>query len=377
MTSICYISTYLNHHNKPLSDELYGLTQGQFFYVSTSNISEMRRKMGFSQMEAEYLLDYANSSEKESIQKVIDNADVVIAGASEPTSLLQTRLKEGRLTFRISERLFKSRMRYLKVPIYWLRCLHTHKAYMLCSSAATARDYNLLGFYKNRCYKWGYFTEIPPIDPVALWEKKICARQNEKTINLLWVGRLIGWKHPETAIKALYKIRAAGYSFRFNLIGDGPLATMLRNLIDQLHMNDCVHLLGAKTTKEVRRYMEECEIYLITSNREEGWGAVLNESMSCACAVVANSEIGAVPFLISDKKNGLIYSKGSVESMSECIMSLMERESYRRELGIEAYHSLCANWTPRKAAENLIALVNAMQDKRENPIKEGPCSISQ
>ena len=377
MTSICYISTYLNHHNKPLSDELYGLTQGHFFYVSTSNISEMRRKMGFSQMKADYLLDYANSSDKESIQKVIDHADVVIAGASEPTRLLQTRLQEGKLTFRISERLFKSRVRYLKAPVHWLRCFETRRAYMLCSSAATARDYNLLGFYKNRRYKWGYFTEVPPLDPEALWEKKIRARQDGKTINLLWVGRLIDWKHPETAIKALYKIRAAGYSFRFNLIGDGPLAPKLRNLVDELHINDCIHLLGAKTTEEVRRYMEECEIYLFTSDREEGWGAVLNESMSCACAVVANSEIGAVPFLISDKKNGLIYSKGSVESMSECIMSLMERESYRRELGIEAYHSLCANWTPRKAAENLIALVNAMQDKRENPIKEGPCSISQ
>lgn len=376
MNSICYISTYLNHHNKPICDELFKLTKGHFFYVATSNIGEMRKNMGFSQMEAEYLLDYANALDKESIQKVIDGADVVIAGASEPTTLLRQRLKEGKLTFRISERLFKTRSRYLKAPIHWLRCLQTRKAYMLCSSASTARDYNLLGFYKNRCYKWGYFTEVNPIDPEVIWDKRKKASETGTPIPILWVGRLIGLKHPETAILALHKIKEAGYAFDFKLIGDGEVAPKLRELVDILDMNDCVHLLGAQPTTEVRKYMEECEIYLFTSNREEGWGAVLNESMSCACAVVANSEIGAVPFLIKDKKNGLIYHKGSVDTLADCIMLLIKSESYRRELGIEAYKSLYANWTPRKAAENLLVLLSSIQNNTENPIKEGPCSVS-
>ena len=32
MVSICYISTYLNHHNKPTCDALYELTNGNFYY---------------------------------------------------------------------------------------------------------------------------------------------------------------------------------------------------------------------------------------------------------------------------------------------------------------------------------------------------------
>lgn len=376
MPSICFISTYLNHHNKPLCDALYRVTNGQFYYVATSNIGEMRSKMGFSQMQAEYLLDYANATDKDEIKHIINSADVVIAGASESISLLFKRLQSGKLTFRASERLFKTRSRYLKAPIHAIRCFFTKNAHLLCSSAATARDYNLLGFYKNRSYKWGYFTEVYKINPIELWNNKKRGWKHQRDVSILWAGRLIGWKHPEKAILALKKIKDTGYYFNFNIIGDGPIAPLLRRLVDKFHMNDCVHLLGAKTTEEVRRYMEECEIYLFTSNREEGWGAVLNEAMSCACAVVVNSEIGAVPFLIDDKKNGLIYTNGSVESMAECILSLMESESYRRDLGIEAYKSLCMNWTPKKAAENLLALVNSIQNKTENPIKEGPCSIS-
>lgn len=376
MKSICYISTYLNHHNKPVCDALYELTNRHFFYVAASNIGEMRKNMGFSQMEADYLLDYANATDKTVIQKVIDDADVVLIGASEPYSLVKHRFKQGKLTFRCSERIFKTRYRYLKAPVHLFRGLLTRKAHLLCCSALSARDYNLIGLYKNRCYKWGYFTDVKELDPVSLWKNKKEARPNGNKVSILWVGRLIKLKHPETAILALHKLKAAGYSFDFNIVGDGPIAPMVRNLVNQLQMNDCVNLLGIKSTDEVRKYMEESEVFLFTSNHEEGWGAVINESMSCACAVVANSVIGAVPFLIKDKENGMIYSKGSVDSLVNCLVPLMESESYREQLGIAAYRTMSENWTPRKAAENLIKLIDSIQKGEENPIKEGPCSIS-
>ena len=262
----------------------------------------------------------------------------------------------------------------MKAPIHWFRCLLTRDAYLLCSSASSARDYNLLGFYKNRSYKWGYFTEVKAIDPVTLWDRKIASHPQKNTISILWVGRMIGWKHPEVAIKALYSIKKAGYSFVFNIIGDGQVAPMVRRLVEQLQMNDSVHLLGARSTAEVRQYMENAEIYLFTSDRQEGWGAVLNESMSCACAVVANSEIGAVPFLLKDGINGRIYNKGSVDSLVECLIPLMQSESYRRQLGVEAYRTISEQWTPRKAAGNLLQLIDDLQHGRDTSIEYGPCS---
>lgn len=374
MTSICFISTYLNHHNKPLCDILVELTEGHFHYVAASNIGAERKQMGFSQMEADYLLDYANATDKESIQKVVDDADVVLIGASEPVSLVKHRLKQGKLTFRCSERIFKTKSRYLKAPIHWLRGVVTRKSCLLCCSAKAARDYNLIGLYRNRSYKWGYFTEVPSIDVNAIWDEKIKERQNG--VSILWVARLIPLKHPEVPIQALKKLKDDGYRFDFNIIGDGPIATDVHKLIDDLGMNDCVHLLGSKPTTEVRRYMERSEIFIFSSNGQEGWGAVMNESMSCACAPVANSEIGSIPFLIKDKVNGMIYHKNSVDSLVERLKPLLDSESYRRKMGEEAYKTISELWTPRKAAENLLALVDSIQNKTENPIKEGPCSIS-
>ena len=59
--------------------------------------------------------------------------------------------------------------------------------------------------------------------------------------------------------------------------------------------------------EQVREYMEKSEIHIFTSDRNEGWGAVLNESMNSACVPVANKAIGSVPYLINDGNNGFMY----------------------------------------------------------------------
>lgn len=332
--------------------------------------------MGFSQMQADYLLDYTVASKREEIKEVINSSDVVLIGASEPIALIRERLREGRLTFRISERLFKTRSRYLKAPVHWFRSLISRKAYMLCCGSSSAKDYNHLGLYKQRCFKWGYFTDVKELDASGLWENEK-AESKHSGVSILWVGRLIRCKHPESAILALHRLKKEGYSFHLNIVGDGLVAAKIHTMIEKLEMKNEVHLLGTKSPEEVRRYMENSEVFLFTSNREEGWGAVLNESMSCACAVIANSEIGSVPFLLKNGENGLVYSSGSIDSLCCCLKTVFDSKNYRRQLGIAAYESISRLWTPRKAAENLFTLISSMRDGVVNPITEGPCSVSE
>ncbi len=47
-------------------------------------------------------------------------------------------------------------------------------------------------------------------------------------------------------------------------------------------------MLGAMSPDKVRAYMERADVFLFTSDFNEGWGAVLNESMNSGCAVVAS-----------------------------------------------------------------------------------------
>ena len=76
----------------------------------------------------------------------------------------------------------------------------------------------------------------------------------------------------------------------------GEMEEQLHNMIRDKSLEDCVEMPGAMKASEVRSYMEKADIYLFTSDFNEGWGAVLNESMNSGCAVVASHAIGSVRF---------------------------------------------------------------------------------
>ena len=135
-------------------------------------------------------------------------------------------------------------------------------------------------------------------------------------------------------------------------------------------------MLGTMPPEKVREYMELSEIFLFTSDRQEGWGAVLNEAMNSGCAVVASHAIGSVPFLLKNGDNGLIYRSGDINDLYEKVKYLLDNQATRAKLGINAYKTLCNKWNAENAAERFVKLSKALLDgKREADLfGEGICS---
>ena len=167
-------------------------------------------------------------------------------------------------------------------------------------SAYAAEDYAKIGLYKNRAYKWGYFTETKEYNEQQLLVQK---RKNKNPV-ILWAARMIDWKHPEHALFVAENFMKSGYDFQMNFIGGGELEQQLRSEVEQKHLEGNVHFLGFVSPEKVREYMEKANIFLFTSDQNEGWGAVANEAMNSGCAVVANQAIGSVPYLIKSGENG-------------------------------------------------------------------------
>lgn len=147
----------------------------------------------------------------------------------------------------------------------------------------------------------------------------------------------------------------------------------LKNMISDYDLENDVHILGSMKPEQVREYMEQSQIYLFTSDRNEGWGAVLNESMNSACAVVANREIGSVPYLLNNEKNGLIYD--SEEELYLCVKKLMNDSLLQRELGKAAYRTIADCWSPEIAVERLVQFICEICKSGSCTLFEnGPCS---
>lgn len=372
---IVFVSNYFNHHQKSLSDALDRLTDHNFHFIATPKMREERRKFGYGNWELpEYVIEaYTGQDAYTHAMNAIHGADAVIAGSA-PEVYLKQYIKSGKLLFRYSERPFKkgaSHIKFLPRYIKWhLQNPHSKPIYMLCASAYTCADYTKYGLWKNKFYKWGYFPECKKYENI---KNRIVSKEKK---SLLWCGRFLDWKHPDDAIKIAAKLRDDGYDFHLNMIGTGELETHLDEMIQDNHLEEYVSILGSMPPEKVREHMERTSIYLFTSDKQEGWGAVLNESMNTGCAVVASHAAGAVPYLLKNDENGFIYESGNIEELYQKVKDLPDNPDKQKRMGAAAYQTITKEWNAEIAARRLMDLSERILHGEESPdiYTDGPCS---
>ena len=369
---ITFISNYLNHHQLPFCKEMINELGNDFFFVATELISDARRQLGYEDMNNKYDFVVRAYEDEEKAYELGIESDIVIIGSA-PQKYIRERLRRGKITIRYSERIFKNYKNFIRcIPsIIKFKLFERRNTYLLCASAYSTKDFNKLGLYKNKCYRWGYFPEIKEYMDI----KNIIKNKDDNSI--IWVARFLEWKHPEAVIKIAKKLKENNYNFNIKMIGIGPLEKKIKKQIQDNNLEDDVKLLGSMSHKKVREYMEKSKIFLFTSDKNEGWGAVLNESMNSGCAVIASHEIGSVPFLIKENENGLIYKSGNINDLYEKVKLLLDNPNLTTKLGLEAYRTMVNLWNPKIAAKRVIELSDLLL-KREsfNKYQEGPCSLN-
>lgn len=372
---LVFASNFFNHHQKPISDALSKMDGVEYHFLSFSPMPDERKNMGYDDHNDPPYVIRAYESKEAMMRclKLIDEADAVIYG-SVPYRYLQNRIWHNRLTIPYSERPLKKGKQILKYIPRWLlwhiRYPNHKKIYLLCASAYTAGDFAKFGLFKNKTYKWGYFPETIHYDSV----EEMIARKEKN--HILWCGRFLDWKHPDDALIVAKKLRDEGYSFRMSFIGGGEMDEQLRRMATEYQLEEYVQFLGTMPPENVRKYMEKAGIFLFTSDRKEGWGAVLNEAMNSGCPVIGSDEIGAVPYLIQDGNNGLVYESRNTDMLYEKTKYLLENPECQKKIGIKAYKSMETMWNSEVASHRLLALIRALLADEKNPLcfDEGPCS---
>ena len=374
---VSFFSNYLTHHQIPFCDAMSAFSDVKFHFVSTMPMERERKSGGwdFSEEYSYELKAFSGEKEREEAFRLAKESDVMIIGSA-PEEFVNYRMKNAEfpLTIRYSERIYKGgywralspRGLYLRILSYFRYI--TKPLYMLCASAYTAGDLAILGSYINRCFKWGYFPELKKYENI---NDVIKSKQNG---SILWVARFISWKHPEIAIKLAKELKNQGYNFKIDMIGIGDKLPEIQKAIEDNNLTDYINLLGTMTPKEVRTQMEEHSIFLFTSDKNEGWGAVLNEAMNSGCAVVANDEIGSVPFLIEDGINGLTYHKGDFEELLSRVKNLLDNRNLCEDLGKKAYETLVTSWSAKVAAKRLKTTCESLLKGQKKFFENGPCS---
>lgn len=388
---LVFYSIILNNHQANVADELWELTNHSYCFVELVKPNDDNKKGSMDNYgNRPYLLRAWESTEN--YYKAMELAMTVeccVFSGLPALPFEKARMKKGLLSFDMSERWLKKGWKNLFSPTILRMFLTYHfggwkhkHVYKLCCSGFAAEDQRKLLTFKNKCYKWGYFTRVDDFDI----ESPLYTSSSGTFTKLMWCARFLILKHPELPVMMAHRLRENGYNFRLDMYGDGEFKSRTIELAKKLGVDDVVRFIGNKPNEELMADMRQHEIFLFTSDRNEGWGAVANESMANGCVLVSSDNIGSTPYLVENGKTGFSFHSPAVSSnfdnpdiialddLCHKVEWLLNHNEERKEMRLNAHRLMIGAYSPRTAAERLLSLIDNLSNGRDTEYIDGPCS---
>jgi glycosyltransferase involved in cell wall biosynthesis len=162
---------------------------------------------------------------------------------------------------------------------------------------------------------------------------------SEKDVVIGFSGRLSEEKGPDFFVE-IAKLCQDTPNLRFVMTGAGPMSTVLKKQIKLLPAS--VKFEFAGLVDDVEPYLALYDV-LILPSRVDGRPLVVMEAQACGVPVIA-SNVGALPDLIENGRNGYLVPIGNIKLFAARIRSLAKESSLLEQLKIGA----------RSAAENIM-----------------------
>ncbi len=196
-----------------------------------------------------------------------------------------------------------------------------------------------------------HFLQDPP-QPVP-WESR-----EEKS---LFIGRLYAAKGIHILLQA-WK-RWGRNAPRLEIIGDGPMREELGRVVEENGMAASVSFTGNVSRQEAMNRLSRAKLLIIPSLCYEGFPMVVQEAFALGVPIAA-SNIGSLPYLVSEKTNGILFAPGSANGIHEGVQRLLSDDQKMRALGSGARREFDEKFTADKNHELLMEIYRAAADHR-------------
>ncbi len=143
---------------------------------------------------------------------------------------------------------------------------------------------------------------------------------SDKDFVILSVGELNGNKNQETVIRGLSKVKHN--NIKYLICGDGVCKKRLINIVKELHMQECVKLLGYRM--DIPEIEKVSDVFVFPSFRE-GLPVSMMEAMASGLPVIA-SEIRGNIDLIRAGRNGFLLNPKRELDWGKKIVELMDQK---------------------------------------------------
>jgi len=145
---------------------------------------------------------------------------------------------------------------------------------------------------------------------------------------LFHVGRMSKEKRVDVLLKAAKRMKHDGVDFMLVIGGRGPALGQLKRMAKSLGIEDCVKFAGFIPDAELPKYYASADAF-VTASPVETEGIVLLEAMASGLPVIG-AAAGAVPEIVEDGVNGLLFSPGDAEGLARKAASMSSAAARKR-----------------------------------------------
>ncbi len=142
---------------------------------------------------------------------------------------------------------------------------------------------------------------------------------SERSDKIIYIGRLGEEKGVKYLIDA-WKNWGSG-SPELDVVGDGPLKDVLKNMAAKGGLGSKVNFLGQLPFYEVQKRLAESKLLVLPSVCFEGFPMVIREAFSLGVPA-AVSNLGSMPCIVNDGHDGVLFNPGDSYDLSAVVQSV-------------------------------------------------------
>lgn len=210
-----------------------------------------------------------------------------------------------------------------------------------------ASDFVRFDFLKKYIYKSSTIT--PAVDSDTFKPDEIKKSLRPRVIFVAGLNRSEQYKGLQVLIDAVKKVSETVPTIELVVVGDGDMQNEYERRAKNLGLNENVIFTGRLGREKIVEEYQKAHVFALPSANENFSLAVL-EAMSTALPVIA-SNVGGLPALVSDNKNGFLIAPEDSVALADKISKLIANPNIRNTFGAKGRSKVleCFSWDRRSS----------------------------
>ena len=184
---------------------------------------------------------------------------------------------------------------------------------------------------------------------------------SKKDINFISIGRFVEKKCPMALVYAMEIVVQEFPNAKLVMVGDGPLWSSIRRVINKKGLSKNIELLGALSHTKTLELLNRCEVFIqhsVTSGDgdQEGFPTAISEAMLAGIPVISTIHSGITEAVV-DGETGYLVQEHDFEKFGESMITLLSSSAIRVRMGENAQERARTVNPPGKRIKILYKLI--------------------